>query len=349
MAGTRRQTTSSTQANRPPQSNSSAPKTTALTLPAEVADFGIDKPMWLALQNLYPGAQWQSQVMAHEYCKARGLDVLKKPVHIVPMSIRDAATGQYVMQDVILPGITETRITASRTHEYAGQDPAVVGPKIKVPVTNAQGAPANVATIEVPEFITVTVYRLTAGKRFAYSHTEYFLEACARKRDGLINEMWRKRPIGQLTKCAEAGALRKAFSEEIGGEYTADEMMGQDTVEDAVVLNEHGASGIPEPKAATPQQDVVVDAEFTEAEPKAEAPKEKAPPAEKVEPKAEKAEPAPPAGDFKIDLPAGAASIVASQLKAKGVTEGQLLAKMGASVTVANINQALALIKSWEA
>ena len=39
--------------------------------------------------------------------------------------------------------------------------------------------------------------------------------------------MWTKRKRGQLSKCAEAGALRKAFPEEVGNEYTVEEMEGK--------------------------------------------------------------------------------------------------------------------------
>jgi hypothetical protein len=39
--------------------------------------------------------------------------------------------------------------------------------------------------------------------------------------------MWEKRPYGQLAKCAEAQALRKAFPEILGGMVTSEEMEGK--------------------------------------------------------------------------------------------------------------------------
>ena len=42
-----------------------------------------------------------------------------------------------------------------------------------------------------------------------------------------LNAMWQKRPRGQIEKCAEAAALRKAFPEELGNDMTREEMEGQ--------------------------------------------------------------------------------------------------------------------------
>ena len=78
--------------------------------------------------------------------------------------------------------------------------------------------------MDAPEWCRVTVYRFINGERCAFSHTEYFTEACATTKDGNLNSVWSKRPRGQLAKCAEAGALRKAFPDELGGVITADEV-----------------------------------------------------------------------------------------------------------------------------
>ena len=192
-------------------------------LPANIqtalTERNIDLAVWSTLQNsVFPGAKDESILLAVDYCKARKLDILKKPCHIVPMPV--ALAGQKdedgypkkVWRDVIMPGIYEQRITAFRTGQMAGEDDPIFGETI------------THLGVDAPQWCRVTVYRFINGERCAFSHTEYFAEACATTKDGKVNSMWSKRPRGQLAKCAEAGALRKAFPDELGGVMTADEM-----------------------------------------------------------------------------------------------------------------------------
>lgn len=51
-----------------------------------------------------------------------------------------------------------------------------------------------------------------------------FGEYVARKADGEITQMWLDKPAGQLAKCCEALAWRKAFPQDLSGIYTTDEM-----------------------------------------------------------------------------------------------------------------------------
>lgn len=198
------------------------------TLPANIqtalTERNIDTAVWTTLQNsVFPGAKDESILLAVDYCKARKLDILKKPCHIVPMSVTDAKTGNKNWRDVIMPGIYEQRITAFRTGQMAGQDEPVFGDTV------------TFRGIEAPEWCRVTVYRFINNERCAFSHTEYFSEACATTKEGKPNSMWSKRPRGQLAKCAEAGALRKAFPDELGGVITADEVNEEP-------INQHSAA-----------------------------------------------------------------------------------------------------------
>lgn len=169
------------------------------------------------LQNsLYPGAQIGSVQMVLGYCQAAGLDPMQKPVHIVPMWDKNSRS----MRDVVMPGISLYRTQAARTGEHVGTDEPVFGPMVDLEVTGG--------TVTVPEWCSVTVWRMKAGVRCAFVATEYWVEnyAVAGKDTTAPNTMWKKRMRGQIAKCAEAQALRKGFPE-VGSAPTAEEMEGK--------------------------------------------------------------------------------------------------------------------------
>ncbi|CAD1792725.1 recombinase [Xanthomonas arboricola] len=176
--------------------------------------------------SLYPGATDESVDMVLAYCRAGALDPMTKPVHIVPMWVPEKKQGNRLispagMRDVIMPGIELYRTKAHRTGEYAGQDEATFGPTIEETLGGVR--------VRYPEWCSVAVYRLVAGSPVRYSAKAYWLESYAtQKRDSdAPNAMWKKRPFGQLEKCAEALALRKAFPEAVGAQPTAEEMEGR--------------------------------------------------------------------------------------------------------------------------
>lgn len=190
-------------------------------LPEAVSRRGITEPQWVTLaKNLYPGANPTSVLMVWDYCKARNLDPMKKPVHIVQMDVR-LADGTYEKRDVVLPGIYEYRITAHRTGEYLGHEKPVYGDVVKF------------AGVEAPSSCEYTAYRWNpkAHMKVPYTVEVFFAEVVATKRDGTANQRWARAPKQMLTKCAEAAALREAFPEEIGGEPTAEEMDGHSIVD----------------------------------------------------------------------------------------------------------------------
>ena len=183
---------------------------------------GISEAQWNTLkESLYPGAKNTSIVMVWDYCKARGLDPMKKPAHIVPMEVKDAATGKYEWRDVIMPGVYELRTTAQRTGEYLGHSSPVFGPQI------------TCFGVTAPESCSMTFYRYhRSGVRVEFPVAVFFSEVVGTRKDkdtGKLkaNSRWERAPIQMLTKCTEAAGLREAFPDEIGGEHAEEEMEGQ--------------------------------------------------------------------------------------------------------------------------
>ena len=179
--------------------------------------------------SLYPGAKDESIKLVISYCRASGLDPMQKPVHIVPMNVKDAQTGKYDWRDVVMPGIGLYRTQAARTLEYAGVGEPEFGPDTEFT--------AGEFTLTIPQWCRVTVRRrLPDGQIGEYTAKELWREnyATAGKDTVVPNAMWKKRPYAQLAKCAEAQALRKAFPE-AGAQPTAEEMTGKTLDEDEIV------------------------------------------------------------------------------------------------------------------
>jgi phage recombination protein Bet len=174
--------------------------------------------------SVYPGAKDESIALVMAYCRAANLDPLQKPVHIVPMSVKEGkdkdGKDHYVYRDVIMPGINLYRVQAARTRAYAGISEPEFGPAIT--------AQLGITKITYPEWCKVTVRRIVKDKMCEFSAMEFWLENYATKaRDNPTpNTMWTKRPYGQLAKCTSAQALRQGFPE-ITGAPTAEEMEGK--------------------------------------------------------------------------------------------------------------------------
>ncbi|NWA63023.1 phage recombination protein Bet [Pantoea sp. B9002] len=187
-----------------------------------LAEKGIDIATWSALKNsIYPGAKEESVMMALDYCRARQLDPLLKPVHLVPMSVKDQKSGKNEWRDVVMPGIGLYRIQADRSGDYAGAHEPEFGPDVTQTLNGVE--------VTYPQWCKYTVSkRMPSGEIVEFSAKEYWIEnyATGGRDTTAPNAMWKKRPYGQLAKCAEAQALRKAWPE-IGQQPTAEEMEGK--------------------------------------------------------------------------------------------------------------------------
>ncbi|PPD46938.1 MAG: phage recombination protein Bet [Methylobacter sp.] len=248
------------------------PKTRNLPMPLDAHQvYGLSEQSWKVLTDVtFPTAKTPEAIlMALDYCKARKLDIFKKPVHVVPMW--NASLARSV--ETVWPSIMEIQTTASRTGLWAGMDRPVWGPDITRTFTGKfkddnDTWQESTVTVTFPEWVAVTVYRLVGGCRCAFTEEVYWLEAYSTmggKYSQLPTAMWIKRPKGQLGKCGKAASLRAAFPEECG--YAAEEMDGKslDDMTEATVINGSASridevpSGLNNAAASFAEAPVVID------------------------------------------------------------------------------------------
>ncbi len=182
-------------------------------------------------ESLYPGATDDEVVMILNYCKARQLNPLLKPVHLVQMSVKSGRKDKdgkdiYERKNVIMPGIGQYRIDAARSGLYAGMSEPIFGDD----VTEEFVSEKKRVKVTYPKWCKIVVKKVLPNGIIAeFPAVEFWKENFATKTkwDDTPNDMWSKRAYGQLAKCAEAQALRKAFPDIIGNEYTKEEMEGK--------------------------------------------------------------------------------------------------------------------------
>lgn len=150
----------------------------------------------------------QIQVFAH-VAKERGLSPFSKEIYLVKY-------GQ-IFSTIV--GINGLRKIAAQTGEYAGCDDVKYNLQPDGQFLTAaqiiKTAPAG-----WPSTATVTVYRMVQGQRCPFTHTAVFNEF---KGSG---PKWQSMPFQMIGKVAEAFALRKAFSECVGGGLDIEEEQG---------------------------------------------------------------------------------------------------------------------------
>lgn len=202
-----------------------------------LAQRGLDESTWNALKStIYPGAKDDSIILAVDYCRARQLDPMLKPVHLVPMNVKVQQPNgkpKYEWRDVPMPGIGLYRIQAARSGDFGGMDEPEYGPDVtttfSIESEDDRGFKSTKqVNVTYPLWCKITVYKIVQGVRCPFTAKEFWTEnyATAGKGSEAPNAMWAKRPFGQLGKCTEAQVLRKAWPEACIG-HTAEEMAGK--------------------------------------------------------------------------------------------------------------------------
>ncbi len=144
------------------------------------------------------------KIFAH-VCKKTGLDPFVRQIHAVKRP--NYATGRDEM--TIQTGIDGYRLIAERTGKYSpSKEPSYF-------------------YNDKNQLVSSTAYikkQTVDGTWHEVCATAFFEEYAQRKKTGQLTQFWLKMPHGQLAKCAEALALRKAFPQEMSGIYTTEEM-----------------------------------------------------------------------------------------------------------------------------
>jgi len=148
-------------------------------------------------------------------CERTGLDPLARQIYCI------GRFGSDGLEWSVQTGIDGFRVIAERSRQYAGQDEA------EWLTESGEWVPAFVKQLhgDHPLAARVKVYRHDWDRPMVGIAT--WDEYAQTKRNGELTSMWKDRGPGQLAKCAEALALRKAFPQDLSGLYTDDEMQSQ--------------------------------------------------------------------------------------------------------------------------
>jgi phage recombination protein Bet len=153
-------------------------------------------------------------------CQRTGLDPFSRQIYLIGRFNKKDGRDVYTPQTGI-DGyrVIAQRVTAQTGGTYGYEDTVWCDPS---------GRWRDVWLVDAPPAAAkVTVIR--NGQRFSAVAT--FREYVQAFPDGNPKGLWAKMPAGQIAKCAEALALRKAFPHDLAGVYTAEEMAQADNPE----------------------------------------------------------------------------------------------------------------------
>jgi phage recombination protein Bet len=146
-------------------------------------------------------------------CQRTGLDPFARQIYMIGRYDGQTRGTKYTIQTGIDGFRLVGRRAADATHHTIALSPTEwCGP---------DGVWRDVwLATEPPAAARITLYR-DGG---AFPAIALWSEYVQTTKDGAVTKMWRERSAGQLAKCAEALAWRKAFPQDLSGLYTSDEM-----------------------------------------------------------------------------------------------------------------------------
>jgi len=154
-------------------------------------------------------------------CQRTGLDPFARQIYMIGRNSKEwdpaTRTETYVTKYTIQTGIDGFRLVGRRAADAMRHTVAISPTEWCGP----DGAWRDVwLATEPPAAARVTIYR-DGG---AFPAIALWKEYAQTTKSGALTKMWAERSAGQIAKCAEALAWRKAFPQDLSGLYTSDEM-----------------------------------------------------------------------------------------------------------------------------
>lgn len=166
-------------------------------------------------------------------CQRTGLDPFARQIYLIGRDESVLVKGEWkkVPKFTIQTGIDGFRLVARRVADDTGQELGY-GDMLWC---GRDGVWRDVWLGEPLDLYAAKATVFRAGKPF--THVALLREYAQTKRNGELTNMWATKGANQLAKCAEAGALRKAFPQDLGGVYVDAEMerVAAETAADQVV------------------------------------------------------------------------------------------------------------------
>ena len=161
----------------------------------------------------------RAQIMIFaQICSDKGLSPFSKEIYLVGYN------GKYSP----IVGIDGYRKLARMTGEHAGTDDT----KFDLLSDGSYKTAAElVISKKYPISATVTVYRIVAGMKTAYTHTALFSEFAG-------SGKWKSMPFQMIGKVAESFALRKGFNDKLTGLRIEEEIDALNDTNGAVLLSD---------------------------------------------------------------------------------------------------------------
>lgn len=158
-----------------------------------------------------------------------GLDPFAKQIYLIGRRTKvtewqgDRKVEKWVVKYTIQTGIDGFRVIRSRPHEhkFLGQKEEWCGPDGRWRDVWLADEPPAAAKVSL--FIDGYLEPIVGIARYVEYVQTY-------GSNGEPNSMWKKMPAGQLAKCAEALATRKAYPNDLSGVFTDDEMGQADNI-----------------------------------------------------------------------------------------------------------------------